>query len=95
MTSRLAKARLFDLRLSEEARPFDYFRVDFRQDDRTGELFLLEFNVACVLDREREFGTVARHREIAFSDLLSHIIAYSLARQESPTHGFKNRDRER
>lgn len=69
-------------RLSEAARPFDYFRVDLRRDDSTGETFLLEFNVACVLDEGREFGVAARRLGFSFSALLEHIVAYSIARQD-------------
>lgn len=77
--------RIADLvaRLSEVVRPFDYFRVDLRRDDITRELFFLELNVACVLDREREFGVAAQRVEISFPALLEHIIAYSIARQKS------------
>lgn len=74
----------YALRLGEEARPFDYFRADFRRDDATGEVFLLEFNVACVLDEAREFGVAGRRLGISFPALLGHIIAYSLARQRAP-----------
>lgn len=68
-------------RLVAELDPFDFLRVDFRFDERTGIPHLLEFNICCGISPHSPFTMSAAGRGITYSDLLNHIIAYSLHRQ--------------
>lgn len=62
-------------------RPFDYLRVDFRVDDRTGEMTLLEYNLTCNLGTHAAIGRSIAAVDISHRQLIDHLVAVSARRQ--------------
>ena len=56
----------------------DYGRVDLRVAD-TGEIYVLEVNASCYLERNDEFTMAANHAGISYDDLVQRIV--ELARE--------------
>lgn len=62
-------------------RPFDYLRVDFRVDERSGEMFLLEFNLTCNLGMHAAIGRAIAAADVSHRQLIDHLVAVSVRRQ--------------
>jgi D-alanine-D-alanine ligase len=58
----------------------DYGRVDLRLTD-TGEIFVLEVNASCYLERSAEFAMAAAAAGIAYPDLIQRIVDLAVERQ--------------
>lgn len=61
--------------------PFDYGRFEFRLDERTGQLHMLEVNLNCNLWSEKVFGKSAELMGWTHADLIETILCESLGRQ--------------
>jgi D-alanine-D-alanine ligase len=57
----------------------DYGRVDLRLTD-TGEIYVLEVNASCYLERSSEFATAAKAAGIEYVQLIQRIVESSVAR---------------
>ncbi len=65
------------------AGPMDYFRLDYRFDPETGRRIFLEFNICCHIGRSGAICLAASQWGLSQTDLLGHVIEYSLRRQAS------------
>jgi len=65
------------------AGPMDYFRLDYRFDPDTGRRIFLEFNICCHIGRSGAICLAASQWGLSQTDLLGHVIEYSLRRQAS------------
>ena len=61
--------------------PIDYFRLDYRWDPATGRRFLIEMNICCYLGVRGAFGLAGERHGYDRTQLLAHVVEYSLARQ--------------
>lgn len=61
----------------------DYGRVDLRMAE-TGEIFVIEVNASCYLEKSSEFAMAAGHAGIEYPQLLQRIIDLALERQQKP-----------
>ena len=61
--------------------PIDYFRLDYRWDPATGRRFLIEMNICCYLGVRGAFGLAGEARGYDRTQILAHVVEYSLARQ--------------
>ena len=61
--------------------PFDYGRFEFRLNERTGELNMLEVNLNCNLWSQKVFGKSAELAGWTHADLIETILCESLSRQ--------------
>lgn len=55
-----------------------YTRVDIRQEETTGEMFVLEVNAQCGISEDENFtsiGAILRYSNVSFSQLVAEIIA--------------------
>ncbi len=62
-----------------------YGRVDIRQDEKTGELYVLEVNAQCGLSEDEDFtsiGAILRVNKTSFKDMIVEIIQDALIRKE-------------
>jgi D-alanine-D-alanine ligase len=62
-----------------------YGRVDIRQDEKTGELYVLEVNAQCGLSEDENFtsiGAILRVNKTSFKDMIVEIIQDALIRKE-------------
>ena len=57
----------------------DYGRIDPRLAD-TGEIFVIEVNASCYLEKDSEFALAARVHGLEFPDLLNRIAEFARAR---------------
>jgi D-alanine-D-alanine ligase len=57
----------------------DYGRIDLRLTD-TGEIYVIEANANCYLEKESEFATAAAAHGLDFPALVNHIAELALAR---------------
>jgi D-alanine-D-alanine ligase len=57
----------------------DYGRVDLRLTD-TGEIYVLEVNASCYLEKDAEFAVAARAAGIEYKDLVQKIVDLAMAR---------------
>ena len=64
------------------ARPMDYFRLDYRFDPTTGRRIFLEFNICCHIGRSGAICLAASQWGLSQTDLLAHVIEFSLRRQQ-------------
>lgn len=69
------------LKLAEIFRPFDYGRFEFRYDEETGEINLLEVNLQCNLWSEKVYGRSAKLLGWKQEELIESIVAQSLWRR--------------
>jgi D-alanine-D-alanine ligase len=60
----------------------DYGRIDLRLTD-TGEIYVIEANANCYLEKESEFATAAAAHGLDFPALVNHIAELALARYEN------------
>ena len=72
--------REFTLQMAEVFRPFDYGRFEFRFNEETGEINLLEVNLQCNLWSEKVYGRSAKLMGWTQEDLIESIVAQSLRR---------------
>ncbi len=75
------KIKAMTLALAEIFRPFDYGRFEFRYDEATGEVNLLEVNLQCNLWSQKVYGRSAQLLGWSQTELIETIIAQSLMRQ--------------
>ena len=61
--------------------PIDYFRLDYRWNPATGQRFLIEMNICCYLGVRGAFGMAGERLGYSRTQLLAHVVEYSLARQ--------------
>ena len=61
--------------------PIDYFRLDYRWDPATGQRSLIEMNICCYLGVRGAFGLAGAARGYDRTQMLAHVVEYSLARQ--------------
>ena len=80
------KVREMTLKLAEIFRPFDYGRFEFRFNDATGDINLLEVNLQCNLWSKKVYGRSATLMGWTQEQLIETIVAESLAR-----HGLMDR----
>ena len=59
----------------------DYGRVDFRVTDG-GDVYVIEVNASCYLERGSEFATAAKAAGIKYNDLIERIVQLALERHE-------------
>jgi D-alanine-D-alanine ligase len=57
----------------------DYGRVDLRLTD-TGEIYVLEVNASCYLEKSSEFAMAASAAGIEYVDLIGKIVGSAMAR---------------
>jgi D-alanine-D-alanine ligase len=57
----------------------DYARIDLRVND-AGEVFVIEVNPNCYLERKSEFAMAAAAADIVYDDLISRIVELACAR---------------
>jgi D-alanine-D-alanine ligase len=74
--ARLQKASLDAYRA---LRVRDYGRVDLRMTD-TGDIYVLEVNASCYLEKTDEFATAAKAAGISYSDLVQRIVELATER---------------
>ena len=60
----------------------DYGRVDLRLTE-TGEIYVIEVNASCYLEKESEFATAAAAAGIDFPTLVNHIAELAVERYEN------------
>ncbi|HEX2076257.1 MAG TPA: hypothetical protein VHG08_01060 [Longimicrobium sp.] len=70
------------LRLWKPLGAIDYFRMDYRFDPVTGQRRFLEFNICCYIGEDGPFGLAAERDGVTDDEMLGHIVAYSLLRQQ-------------
>jgi D-alanine-D-alanine ligase len=75
------KIREMTLTLAEIFRPFDFGRFEFRFNEETGEINLLEVNLQCNLWSEKVYGRSAVLIGWSQADLIETIVAESLMRR--------------
>jgi D-alanine-D-alanine ligase len=68
------------LKMVEVFRPFDFGRFEFRFNEATGEVNLLEVNLQCNLWSEKVYGRSALLMGWTQEDLIETIVAASLHR---------------
>jgi D-alanine-D-alanine ligase len=68
------------LAMTEVFRPFDYGRFEFRFDEATGEVNLLEVNLQCNLWSQKVYGRSATLMGWSQEDLIESLMAQSLQR---------------
>jgi D-alanine-D-alanine ligase len=61
----------------------DYGRVDLRLTD-TGDIYVLEVNASCYLDKESEFAMAAAAGGLDYLRLIERIVDLALARHKKP-----------
>ena len=60
----------------------DYGRVDLRYAE-TGEIYVIEVNANCYLERESEFAVAAERAGIGFVELIDRIVKLAVARSKA------------
>ena len=72
--------RAHTLTLAEIFRPFDFGRFEFRYDEASGEVNLLEVNLQCNLWSQKVYGRSAELQGWSQEELIETIVAESLTR---------------
>ena len=57
----------------------DYARIDLRVNDK-GDVFVIEVNPNCYLERNAEFATAAARADIPYETLIARIVELASAR---------------
>ena len=70
----------------------DYGRIDLRLTE-AGEIFVIEVNASCYLEKSSEFATAAAAAGLDYPTLVNRIVEESLSRYETGTlqNGRKRR----
>jgi D-alanine-D-alanine ligase len=74
-----AKLQKVALEAYRALRVRDYGRVDLRLTD-TGDIYVIEVNASCYLERESEFATAARAAGVEYPDLIDRIAKLAVER---------------
>lgn len=74
-------------RVLPEFTPFDYGRLDFRLDERTNVLYLLELNISCNLRQGKAIAMAAEYAGISHKRLIGGLVLRSIARQRTEHFG--------
>jgi D-alanine-D-alanine ligase len=72
------------LALHPQLQPVDYYRCDFRVNEGSGRVHLLEANICCNLGSHASMVSSARAEGLSQAELVEHILSYSLWRQQVP-----------
>ena len=72
----------------------DYGRIDLRLKE-TGEIFVIEVNASCYLEKNSEFATAAAAQGIAYPDLLNRIAELALERWKHRAKAQRKRKKAR
>jgi D-alanine-D-alanine ligase len=75
------KIKAMTLTLAEIFRPFDFGRFEFRFNEESGEINLLEVNLQCNLWSQKVYGRSAVLMGWSQEDLIETIVAESLIRR--------------
>lgn len=78
-----AKLHKISLTACRALRVVDYARVDLRVD-QTGDIYVLEVNASCDLDKNGEFAMSAAAAGIDYNTLIARIVEAALARYPKP-----------
>jgi D-alanine-D-alanine ligase len=70
----------------------DYGRIDLRLTE-TGEVYVIEVNASCYLERSGEFAQAAEADGIAYPALINRIVEAALGRSERPAQEVRRRRR--
>ena len=68
-------------RVAREFRPFDYGRIEFRLDRKTGDINFIEINLNCNLWSEKVMAKAAAAAGFSHSQLIETILCESMRRQ--------------
>ncbi len=79
--------------LWQAAGPMDYFRLDYRFEPETGRRIFLEFNICCHIGRSGAICLAASQWGLSQTDLLGHVIEYSLRRQAGAARVHSDADK--
>jgi D-alanine-D-alanine ligase len=74
-----AKLQKVSLEAYRSLRVRDYGRVDLRVTD-TGEIYVLEVNASCYLEKASEFATAAKAAGIEYNELIQRIVELAVER---------------
>jgi D-alanine-D-alanine ligase len=72
----------------------DYGRIDLRLAP-TGEIYVIEVNASCYLERESEFAMAARAQGVEYADLVNRIVDLAMARWKNRLRAQRKRKRSR
>jgi D-alanine-D-alanine ligase len=64
-----------------------YTRIDIRQDEETGELFVLEANAQCGLSEDENYtsiGAIIKASKVKYSKVIEAILFDAILRAEVP-----------
>lgn len=64
----------------------DYGRVDLRYTE-TGEIYVLEVNASCYLEKDSELAMSSKAAGLAYDDLIQRIVDHAVARYKRATQG--------
>jgi D-alanine-D-alanine ligase len=69
-----------------------YTRIDIRQDQQTGKLFMLEVNAQCGLSEDEDYtsiGAILKVSDVSFTEVIAEILKDSLRRSAKPVETKK------
>jgi len=89
-----AKLQKVALEAYRALRVRDYGRIDLRLTD-SGEIYVIEVNASCYLERSGEFVTAAAEMGIDYHTLIGRIVELAVERQKSGIADVKARKRKR
>jgi D-alanine-D-alanine ligase len=89
-----AKLQKVSLDAYRALRVRDYGRIDLRLTE-TGEIFVIEVNASCYLEKSSEFATAAAAHGIAYPELLNRIAELAIERSKHRRQAQKRRKRAR
>lgn len=75
-----------------------YTRIDIRQDDETGKLYMLEVNAQCGLSEDEDYtsiGAILKASKISFTAIISEILKDALRRSMAKTLNVKTATRKK
>ncbi|MBX7502848.1 phosphoribosylglycinamide synthetase, partial [Qipengyuania sp. YG27] len=67
-------------KVAQEFLPFDYGRIEFRLDLKTGDINFIEINLNCNLWSEKVMAKAAAHAGFSHADLIETLLAESWRR---------------
>jgi D-alanine-D-alanine ligase len=86
-----ARLQKVSLEAYRALRTRDYGRVDLRLTP-FGEIYVIEVNASCYLEKESEFATAAQAAGIGFPELVQKIVELAMERFGKPATGGSSRD---
>jgi D-alanine-D-alanine ligase len=69
-----------------------YTRIDIRQDNLTGKLYMLEVNAQCGLSEDEDYtsiGAILKVSSVSFTEIIAEILNDALRRSETRSAGIK------